>query len=174
MKRDRSTDPSRSRRSESGSALFVAVMMLVLMGALGIVALDKVTIDRQVAGFQNRAQSAFFAAEAGVAEARDLVAEVGTRSQVPNFHTVTAPRVLGDTALYDVEGSTPRYYGDPRFAPDFIRYKGDGGAASGMNLQWGKQKLVTTLWQINVVGQTPDGSRSRQEVVEVKILSQGY
>ena len=29
----------RNRKRESGSALFVAVMMLVLMGALGIVAL---------------------------------------------------------------------------------------------------------------------------------------
>jgi hypothetical protein len=162
------------RSRQQGSALFVAVMMLVLMGALGIVALDKVTTDRQVAGYQNRAQNAFFAAEAGVAEARSIVAEIGTRSQVPTFHAQAAPRLLGDTGLYDHEGGTPRYYGDPAFAPDYIRYEGDGGVASGMNLQYGKQKLVTTLWQINVVGESPDGSRSRHEVMEVKVLSQGY
>ena len=159
---------------EGGSALFVAVMMLVLMGALGIVALDKVTTDRQVAGYQNRAQNAFFAAEAAIAEARSIVADVGTRSQVPTFHSQAAPRVLGDTTLYDHEGDTPVYYGDPLFAPNFIRYEGDGGVASGMNLQYGKQKLVTTLWQINVVGESPDGSRSRHEAMEVKVLSQGY
>lgn len=162
------------RRRENGSALFVAVMMLVLMGALGFVALDKVTTDRQVAGFQNRSLNSFYAAEAGVAEARSLVAEVGTRSQVPTFSDISTPVMLGDTSIYDREGGQPAYYGDPAFDPEFIRYKADGGTAAGTNLQWGKQKLVSTLWQINVVGQSPNASRTRLEVVEVKILSQGY
>ena len=71
---------SSDRRREAGSALFIAVMMLVLMGALGIVALNEVTTDRQVAGVQNRAVSAFYSAEAGLAEARSLVKDIGTRT----------------------------------------------------------------------------------------------
>jgi hypothetical protein len=164
----------RNRRRESGSALFIAVMMLVLMGALGIVALDSVTTDRQVAGLQNRAVNAFYTAEAALAEARSLVEEVGSRSSTPTFHTEAAPYELGDTALYDREGDQPKYYGDPAFA-DPIRWIGDsGGGMAGGNLQVGKQKLMETLWQINVVGESPTGARSRVEVVEVKVLSQGY
>lgn len=165
---------ARNHRRESGSALFIAVMMLVLMGALGIVALDSVTTDRQVAGLQNRAVAAFYTAEAALAEARSLVEEVGSRSSTPTFHTQGTAYLLGDTALYAREGDQPKYYGDPAFA-DPIRWIGDsGGGMSGGNLQVGKQKLMETLWQINVVGESPNGARSRVEVVEVKVLSQGY
>ena len=38
-------------RGEQGSALFVAVMLMVLMGLIGFAALDTVTKDQQVAGF---------------------------------------------------------------------------------------------------------------------------
>jgi len=165
---------SENRKRESGSALFIAVMMLVLMGALGIVALNSVTTDRQVAGLQNRAISAFYTAEAGLAEARSLVEDVGSRSSTPTFHTQGTPFQLGDTALYDREGTQPLYYGDPAF-PNPIRWIGDsGGGMSGGNLQVGKQKLMETLWQLNVVGEGATGARSRVEVVEIKVLSQGY
>jgi hypothetical protein len=162
------------RRRQSGSALFIAVMMLVLMGGLGIVALDQVTTDRQVAGFQNRAVSAFYSAEAGLAEARSLVEEVGARSSLPLIATEGTPEQLGDAVLYYREGSQPIYYGDPAFANP-IRWIGDtGGGNKGSNLQVGTQRLAATLWQINVVGESPTGARSRLEVVEVKVLSQGY
>ena len=165
---------SQRRKYERGSALFIAVMMLVLMGALGIVALDSVTTDRQVAGLQNRAIGAFYTAEAGLAEGRSLIEDVGSRSSTPTFHTQGSPQLLGDTALYAREGSQPQYYGDPAFA-DPIRWIGDtGGGMPGGNLQVGKQKLMETLWQINVVGESATGARSRVEVVEVKVLSQGY
>jgi hypothetical protein len=36
------------------------------------------------------------------------------------------------------------------------------------------QKFVNTLWQINVQGQSPDGSTNRIEVVETKVLASGY
>ena len=36
------------------------------------------------------------------------------------------------------------------------------------------QKFVNTLWQINVQGQSPDGSTTRIEVVETKTLASGY
>jgi hypothetical protein len=156
-----------------GSALFVAVMMLVLMGFLGLAALDRVMRDEQVAGFQNRARTAFYAAEAAVAEARSLLANsaiVSDRSSAIPFHPDTAPRTVGDTALYDREGGTlPRYHGDPSFNPA-IRYLKDGPGLQGGNLQPG-QGLVETLWQINVVGASPDGSRSRIEVVAVRPMA---
>lgn len=162
-----------ARRREQGSALFVAVMMLVLMGFLGLAALDRVTRDEQVAGFQNRARTAFYAAEAAAAEARSLIANsavVADRTSSVAFHQEATPRQVGDTALYDREGGNlPRYFGDPAFAQP-IRYLKDGPGLQGGNLQPG-QGLVETLWQINVVGLSPDGSRSRIEVVAVRPMA---
>jgi hypothetical protein len=161
------------RPREAGSALFVAVMMLVLMGFLGLAALDRVMRDEQVAGFQNRARTAFYAAEGAIAEARSLIANsaiVSDRSSNVPFHTSAAPQDVGDVALYDREGgSLPRYHGDPAF-PQPIRYLKDGPGLQGGNLQPG-QGLVETLWQINVVGMSPDGSRSRIEVVAVRPMA---
>jgi hypothetical protein len=176
------SDPQFDRtRREGGSALFVAVMMLVLMGFLGLAALDRVTRDEQVAGFQNRARSAFYAAEAGVAAARSLVSDpnqVYDRTATPAFPDQATPRQVGDVALYDREGGgLPEYYGDPAVAPKPpIRWAkdGKGGGAFGMNLQANQGGLKETLWMINVVGESPDGSRSRVEVLASVMMSWGY
>jgi hypothetical protein len=154
---------------QEGAALFVSVMILALMGALGIMAFNTVLVDRQVAGFQNRARTAFYAAEAAAAEGRSLVRTVGSRSDRPALN----PRALGDAALYDREFAQPSYTGDPAFA-DPIRYIRDSRLAGGSNLQMKGQKFVNTLWQINVQGQSPDGSTTRIEVVETKVLASGY
>jgi hypothetical protein len=157
------------RTHQEGAALFVSVMILALMGALGIMAFNTVLVDRQVAGFQNRAKTAFYAAEAGAADGRSLVRSIGSRSDTPNLN----PRVLGGAALYDREFALPSYAGDPAF-PNPIRYIGDSRLAGGANLQMRGQKFVNTLWQINVQGQSPDGSTTRIEVVETKVLASGY
>lgn len=159
----------RIRHHQEGAALFVAVLVLALMGGLGIMAFNTVLVDRQVAGFQNRAKTAFYAAEAAASEGRSVIRTVGSRSETPNLN----PRALGDAGLYDREFALPSYSGDPAF-PDPIRYIKDGTMAGGSNLQMKGQKFVNTLWQINVQGQSPDGSTARIEVVETKVLASGY
>ena len=87
------------------------------MGFLGLAALDRVTRDEQVAGYQNRARTAFYAAEAGIAEARRIVRFERRESDrsTPAFPTEAVPRTLGDTTLFDREdGQLPRYFGDPQ------------------------------------------------------------
>ena len=171
-----STSPIHSRnRRERGAALFVAVLMLALMGALGIAAMEAVTRDREAAGFYNRNKSAFYAAEAGASHGRSLVRTVTARTDLPGpFPTQGAPRQMGDLGLYDRELQLPVYYGDPAFANP-IRYVQDAGLyAAGGNLQLKGQKFTNTLWQINVEGRSPDGSASRVEVMETKILTSGY
>jgi hypothetical protein len=162
-------------RREQGAALFVAVLMLALMGALGIAAMEAVTRDREAAGFYNRNKSAFYAAEAGASHGRSLVRTVTARTDLPGpFPTQGVPRPMGDVALYDRETQLPVYYGDPAFANP-IRYVQEGGLyAAGGNLQLKGQKFTNTLWQINVEGMSPDGSTSRVEVMETKILTSGY
>ncbi len=171
----RSMPGAHVRRREAGSAMFLAVMMLVLMGWLGLAAMDTATRDRQVAGFQNRSRSAFYAAEAGVAAGRAAIRSVTSRGSTPPLVATN----LGDAALYDNETQLPSFYGDPNFAPNFISYADDGGVAGGMNLG-SKTKFVNTLWRINVVGQSPNalgagrGSTAAVEVMETKILASGY
>jgi hypothetical protein len=162
------------RQRERGSALFVTMMMLILMTGMAMAALDTVTRDQQVAGFQNRVTSSFYAAEAGASEARNLVRGVGDRSETPAFHPPASPATLGDSGIYQY--GLPTYYGDPTVLPaPPIRYVADGAPYSnGGNLQMKGQRFVETRWQINVVGTTAAGASSRIEVMATKILSRGY
>lgn len=155
-------------RRERGAALLVAVLMLVLMGMIGLAALDTVTQDRQIAGFQNRARAAFYAAEAGLGTSKNLVRTAGERTDTPAL----AASQLGDAGTYPY--GQPSYLGDPDFA-DPIRYVRDGAPwAQGGDLRVGKQRLVHTLWQANVQGQTPDGAMARLEAMLSKLLASGY
>ena len=193
---DRIAGPVRPvHKRDGGAAMFVAVLMLVLMGWMGMASMNSVTRDNQVAGLQNRSQNAFFAAEAGVAYARAILEHeisdtgdlpgVGT---VPAFPTQAAPTLIstaGNYAEWQNAGAAgqelPRYYADPNppdpANPQPLRYIGPGSILQGDDFQVGGAKRVGTLWQINVVGQSPQAlgggfglgaSTSRLEVVAVK------
>lgn len=153
-------------RQNDGSALLVAVMMLVLMGLIGIAALDTMTKDRQVAGFQNRARMAFYAADAGVATSLNLVRTATNRSAKPALPITN----LGDAVIYPY--GRPAFTGDPLVANPIV-YSKDGGPVQGMNLQVPPQ-FVNTLWDIRVEGQTSDGGRSHLEAMATKMLDNGY
>ena len=164
------------RRRNGGMALFVTVLMLVFMTAIALASLDTVSVDRQVAGLQNRSRNAFYAAEAAVAEARSLVRNVSNRAAVPAFYDESTPKLLADLSLYDREARQPRFYGDPDIPDPPIRYVGEaaGQGGEGFSLSVRGQRLSSTLWQINVVGEAPGGSKMRLEVAEVKVMAAGY
>ena len=163
------------RKRESGAVLLVAVVLLAMMGAIGIAALEATSGERISAGFYNRSETAFYAAEAAAAHARSAVRSApqdkNFKPPFPDLAGGTAFN-LGDTALYDHEPALPRYYGDPAF-PDPIRWVQDSGVAAGGNLQANKPKQLVTLWQINVVGQSPDGTTARVEIMETKNVMGG-
>jgi hypothetical protein len=143
-------------RGEQGSALFVAVMLMVLMGLIGFAALDTVTKDQQVAGFLNRKALALYAAEAGVAEALNTLAETGT----PDVTTTN----LADTTTYP--HGQPSYELDPTVASsEQVKYLGQG-AAEGMNLMQddGGPTFVVNYYRVRVQGNAPGGSVARLEV----------
>ena len=85
-----------AKRRESGSALIVTVMLLLLLGVIGLSALDTVMRDQQVAGFQNRSTAAFYAAEAGLSrgQGRDPLARLapGARRDLRLQHLRDARR----------------------------------------------------------------------------------
>lgn len=159
--------------------MLIAVMMLVLMGLMGVAAIDTATEDQTISGLNNRSRSAFHASEAGASHARRLVAQADSRTDTPALPTTS----LGDAAMYSQYQTQPSYYADPNTpgggAP--IEYIEDAGPAEGMNLA--NPKFVTTIWQINVVGQSPENagglwgqraSTARVEVRQSKTLSAGY
>jgi hypothetical protein len=173
-------------RRERGSALFVAVMMLVLMGFLGLAALERVGSDEQIAGYQTRARTAFYAAQAGVAEARTLVKDPATlTSRSRPFHTQAVPETIGDVALYDrEEGNLPRYYGDAGATNviDDTEVLGPIGwigrttkPPEGWDIRVGGRAPTKSFWQMTVIGESPDGSSSRQQGVAIRMdVRAGY
>ncbi len=165
------------RRRESGSALIITVLVMLLLGAIGISALDTVMRDQQVAGFQNRSSEAFYAAEAGVSAAKDLIRQnVFSPTDTVNFATAASPVLIGD--YYTYPHGQPQYYGDPK-ATDAIQslnrtltVSGAGGSnmRQGTGANWNKFALM----QIRVAGQTGDGAVSRLEVVTTNQMPGGY
>jgi hypothetical protein len=155
-------------RRQQGSALIVTVMLLLLLGVIGLSALDTVMRDQQVAGYQNRSGIAFYAAEAGVAQAKELLATSAATfyaaGDITNFPTHSTPSSIGDTSSYPL--GLPTYYGDPEVADPIERLETTGAfGVGGTNLQMGKARFRYLQYRVRVEGRTPDGARSRIEVV---------
>lgn len=159
-----------TRRRESGSALIVTVMLLLLLGVIGLSALDTVMRDQQVAGFQNRSTAAFYAAEAGLAEAKDEIRSRGwlqARGETFDFNTYATPGEIGDSSLYPY--GQPTYYGDPDTTDPVksldVVVKDPGGGGSNMRMGSGPQWSPKALYYVRVVGRTSDGASSKLEAV---------
>ena len=143
-------------RREQGSALVIAVLMLLMMGLIGFAALGTVTRDLQVTGAQFRKKVAFFAGEAGVAEALQTMRTDGT----PTVTTTT----LSDGTTYP--HGQPTYALDPSVATPIVDL-GVGGFP-GMNLQIGQngaQMFQMQMYRINIEGTSAGGGLARLELV---------
>lgn len=167
-----------SRRQE-GIALMLSVLLLIAVSALAMSTMQTAASDGTVAGFQNQEQIAFYAAEAGVADARSVVRNMGERSEVPDypadFPNAANPAELSNASEF-VAGDQPIYYADPNpptAAP--IMYVGEGAPCTeGCNMTLGGLKFNHTKWQVNVVGESPSGDQKRLEVVATRLLAVGY
>jgi len=162
-------------RSEAGSALIITMLILVLLGMIGMAALDTVTRDQQVAGYQNRESLAFYAAEAGVADAKERLRTgvFATNAQI-QFPNQAAAVTLGDTTIFPT--GQPMYFGDPAaVGGQAILYQNAGArdTSSGNALNEGQQQWFNTLWRVQVEGQTPDQATSRLDVMATKSLPGG-
>ena len=149
------TPESRERR-RGGSALLVTVMLLLMIGLVGLAALNTTTRDQQVAGFQNRKRIALYAAEAGVSEAMETLVTTSTIS----ISTTT----IADTGIFP--HGQPSYRPDPAVANP-IENLGDA-PFPGMGLNLGQGGLPTyqlNYWRIHVEGRAPGGSQARLEAV---------
>lgn len=153
---------SKPRRREAGTALLIAVLLLLLVAMLGFAALDTVKRDQEVAGFQNRSSIAFFAADAGIAKGMETL----TTTQTPSVPVTT----LGDAGIFP--------HGQPSFRPDPTATdpidKIGSGAYPGMSVNIGQGGTPTyqlSYWRIRVQGDGPAGTASRAEVVAGALLA---
>ena len=147
---------TRTQAGEGGSALLITVMLLLMIGLVGLAALNTTTRDQQVAGFQNRKRIALYAAEAGISEALETL----TTSAAPSVST----QALGDSSIFP--HGQPSYRPDPAVADPID----DLGTAPfpGMSLNIGQGGLPTyqmNYWRFHVEGQAPGGSQARLEAV---------
>ena len=151
-----------THRRESGSALLVTVMLLLMLGLVGLAALNTATRDQQVAGFQNRNRIALYAAEAGISEALETLSTGAT----PDVTTTT----LGDASLYP--------HGAPLYRPDTsvptpIQNLGTA-PFPGMALNMGQGGLPLyqlDYWRVHVEGLATGGSRTRLQVVSGALVA---
>lgn len=164
-------------KREGGVALMVSILLLIAVSGLALSTMQTAASDGTVAGFQNQEQIAFYAAEAGIAEARMVVRNMGSRDQVPtypaDFPDATAPVSIATSADYS-GGLRPEYYADPTL-PEPIEYVGEGTQCTeGCNMTIGGLKYNHTKWQVRVVGESPSGDQKRLEVVATRLLAVGY
>lgn len=144
-------------KRESGSALLVTMLLLVLMGMIGLASLDTVMRDRQVAGFQNQAQTALYAADAGVAESLDVI-----RQEIVG--TALAPGDCLDTVLPNTSlGGGVAYAPDPSAPTDEICMlaSADPCAEIDASIEMGQPIYLYTVWDVRVQGTAPGGATSR-------------
>ncbi len=158
-------------------ALMLSILLLITVSALALSTMQTAASDGTVAGFQNQETMAFYAAEAAIAEARNVVRQMGERSQVPqypaDFPSQANPVALSTSADYAM-GEQPVYYADPD-PPVPIGYIGEGRQCTeGCNMNIGGTKYNHTKWQINVIGESPSGDQKRLEVVATRLLAVGY
>ena len=147
---------TRHSRYESGTALVIAMLMMLLMGLIGFAALATVTRDVQVAGAQFRKKASFYAAEGAVAKALESMRTTGTPA-VPATS-------LGDSTIYP--HGQPGYSLDTG-AADPVESLGVGGFP-GMNLQLGQNgqpMFQMQMYRVRVQGTSPGGGLSRLETV---------
>jgi hypothetical protein len=168
---------SQDSKREGGVALMLSILLLITVSGLALSTMQTAASDGTVAGFQNQEQMAFYAAEAGIAEAREVVRNMGDRTEVPSY-PADFPNQANPTALSTPSdfqtGQQPRYFVDPTPAAP-IGYIGEGTQClEGCNMTIGGLKYNHTKWQINVVGESPSGDQKRLEVVATRLLAVGY
>jgi len=147
--------PHSDRKRESGAALLISMMVLVLISAMAMSSLETVMRDQQISSVQARKRLALQAAEAGVAATQ---AAISTGAANPTINITQ----LGDTAMFPM--------GQPTYGPDTsgeppVSNLG-ASAASGMNLRIdgnGAPKFQVQIWRIRVEGTEPGGIVSRIE-----------
>jgi len=166
-KPNRASVSARGHR-EGGTALLLAMMMLVLMGMIGLASLDTVMRDRQVAGHTSQSRQALYAAEAGIAQGLEIVrtASLGTAispgeclsQAIPTTSLANGSSFRRDTTA-DGPGSDPdlNVCMLATAEPCELGGVGEGGSSA----EQGQQIFLKTVWDLRVEGRSQGGAVAR-------------
>jgi len=172
------------RRREGGVALLIAMLMMIIFGAMAVASMDTVARDRQIAGIHSQSHLAFQAAEAGVAAS---LAALRNPTQpwptsiggLANFNPALPSIDLGTAS--DYPHGLPTYVAHPD-AAQAIQYLGVGGECPDWevsidvsNIGGGGLTVLETVFDIRVQGQTQTGARTRIEAAAARchVFEQG-
>jgi hypothetical protein len=175
-----------TRKREGGVALLIAILMLVLLGAMAVASMDTVQRDRQLAGIHSQAHLSFQAAEAGIAAGLATL-----RNPPPGFPWPTSMAGLEaySPPLTNVTLGTAADY--PEGVPSYVPAPGGGAAIDFLGVggecpdwevsldtsNYGGSGLTVreTVFEIRVQGQTTTGARSRIEAAAARchVFEQG-
>ncbi len=160
---------SPNTKSEAGAALIVTMLLLVLMGLIGIAAMDTVAQDRKVAGFQTQSKMALYAAEAGLSDAKERLTtdpNAYDKTAVVPFPNCVGATNFGDPAIYGALPYTaqPSYCGDPTIGVNpSIQYVGSQPVS--INMDQSLPREVYWLYRIRVQGQGSGAHTARLDTV---------
>jgi hypothetical protein len=153
---------------EGGTALLVAMMMLVLMGMIGLASLDTVMRDRQVAGHTSQSRQALYAAEAGIAQGLQIVrtASLGTAiapgeclsQAIPITSLANGSSFRRDTTA-DGPGADPDLNVCMLATAEPCQLGGVG--EGGSSVEQGQQIFLKTVWDLRLEGRSQGGAVSR-------------
>ncbi len=151
------------RKRETGAALLLAVLLTVLIGMIGIYAMQTASMNSQLSGNQIRKAASVYAADAAVSHAMSVIrglgaAGVGSTAVNPSTGCITNSKTavhpkdgkFGDSASY-TGGPQPTYGLDSD-----VCYIGDTPepCESEMSMEVGAVPLRRALWVINATGST--------------------
>lgn len=146
-----------ARRRERGAALLVAVLLLALMGVIGLASLDTVMRDRQVAGFSSNAQTALYAADAGIAASLDLIRQqiVGAAlSPGDCLATGLANTTLPNGSTYQADSTAPTNQ-------ICMLASAEPCAEIDASIEMGQPIYLYTIWSVRSEGIAPGGATAR-------------
>ena len=121
----------------------------------------------------SQAALAVYAAEAGVADAKNRLRAVWTTDETVAFPDQGTAVAMGDTGIFPY--GQPTYYADP-LATAGIEFMNAGSpsVSGGHDQRLGGSTRVNTLWRIRVAGRAPGDTVARLEVVATRELDGGY
>lgn len=155
-----------NRKRETGAALLLAVLLTVLVGMIGLYAMQTASMNSQLSGNQIRKAASVYAADAAVSHAMSVIRGLGSAGMssmavnpatgcIMNSKTVVKPKdgKFGDPSSY---AGVPQ----PTYGLDGeVCYIGDTPepCESEMSMEVGAVPLRRALWLINATGTSVGG-----------------
>ena len=153
----RAIPPLTAGGAERGSALVVALLLIVLLFTLGAALFTMAETEGVIAVNDVWSEGSFYAAEAAVQEAVDQITDDRTTLEL-----VVDPSPIGDTYTYRSGG---RDDAAPQ-PPQFVNMVQRSGFALGSGTGYNPQNFNFAIYRINGTG---SGPRSSVREVEVQI-----